>query len=124
VRDEKVKVLRAVSATSRTIFSEMCFEHSTDQGGLEAKRYRVPVRRWSGPDSQTETFVAMKLYVDNWRWAGVPFYLRSGKRLPKRETEIAISFKRAPLALFSISMRTVLHRMCWPCVSSRTRVSR
>ena len=52
------------------------------------------------PDSRTETFVAMRLFVDNWRWAGVPFYLRTGKRLPRRLTEIAIEFKRAPLMLF------------------------
>lgn len=53
-----------------------------------------------GPESQTETFVAMKVYLDNWRWAGVPFYLRAGKRMPKRTTEIAIQFKQAPLRLF------------------------
>jgi glucose-6-phosphate 1-dehydrogenase len=52
------------------------------------------------PDSTTETYVAMRLMIDNWRWAGVPFYLRTGKRLNKRSTEIAIRFKRAPLALF------------------------
>ena len=48
------------------------------------------------PDSTTETFVAAKLYVDNWRWADTPFYVRTGKRLPRRETTIAIQFKRAP----------------------------
>jgi glucose-6-phosphate 1-dehydrogenase len=51
-------------------------------------------------DSNVETYVAMRLVIDNWRWAGVPFYLRTGKRLPKRWTEIAIHFKHAPLALF------------------------
>jgi glucose-6-phosphate 1-dehydrogenase len=51
-------------------------------------------------DSFTETFVALKLYIDNWRWANVPFYLRTGKRLPCRVTEIAIQFKRAPFVLF------------------------
>jgi glucose-6-phosphate 1-dehydrogenase len=50
--------------------------------------------------SQTETYVAMKLLVDNWRWAGVPFYLRTGKALARRKTEIAIRFKQAPLTLF------------------------
>jgi glucose-6-phosphate 1-dehydrogenase len=53
------------------------------------------------PDSRTETYVAMKVMVDNWRWAGVPFYLRTGKRLPTRVTEIAIQFKLPPLNLFS-----------------------
>ena len=52
------------------------------------------------PDSNVETFVAMRLLIDNWRWAGVPFYLRTGKRLSTRSTEIAIRFKRAPYALF------------------------
>jgi len=52
------------------------------------------------PDSRTETFVAMRLLVDNWRWAGVPFYLRTGKRLARRSTEIMIQFKRAPHIVF------------------------
>ena len=52
------------------------------------------------PASTTETYVAMQLLIDNWRWAGVPFYLRTGKALPARKTEIAIQFKQAPLALF------------------------
>lgn len=51
-------------------------------------------------DSNVETYVALRLHIDNWRWAEVPFYLRTGKRMPKRSTEIAIHFKRAPLALF------------------------
>jgi glucose-6-phosphate 1-dehydrogenase len=51
-------------------------------------------------DSRTETFASLKLFIDNWRWAGVPFYLRSGKRLPTRRTEIAIQFKHAPEVLF------------------------
>src|SRR4029079_11400409 len=64
---------------------------------------RVPAYRAEksvAPGSATETFVALKLSVDNWRWADVPFYLRTGKRLPKRVSEIAIQFKRAPLMLF------------------------
>jgi glucose-6-phosphate 1-dehydrogenase len=51
-------------------------------------------------DSQTETFVALKLFLDSWRWADVPFYVRTGKRLPKRTTEIAIQFRRPPLQIF------------------------
>ena len=53
------------------------------------------------PNSATETYVAMRLMIDNWRWAGVPFYLRTGKAMGKRDTEIAIQFKQAPLALFN-----------------------
>ena len=52
------------------------------------------------PNSQTDTFAALKLYFDNWRWAEVPFYLRSAKRMPKRVTDIAIQFRKAPLQLF------------------------
>jgi glucose-6-phosphate 1-dehydrogenase len=52
-------------------------------------------------DSETETFIALKCYVDNWRWAGVPFYLRTGKRLPKRASEIAVQFKEVPQILFN-----------------------
>jgi glucose-6-phosphate 1-dehydrogenase len=52
------------------------------------------------PESETETYVAARLFIDDWRWAGVPFYLRAGKRLPKRATEIAIKFKQVPHALF------------------------
>ena len=52
------------------------------------------------PDSMTETFVAMRLNIDTWRWAGVPFYLRTGKSMTRRTTEIAIQFKGAPFALF------------------------
>ncbi len=59
------------------------------------------------PISQTETYVAMKVLVDNWRWAGVPFYIRTGKRLPKRKTEIAIQFRNPPLTLFRKSRTTL-----------------
>jgi glucose-6-phosphate 1-dehydrogenase len=52
------------------------------------------------PTSNTETYIALKLQIDNWRWAGVPFYLRTGKRLPRRTTEIAIQFRRSPFVLF------------------------
>ncbi len=101
VRDEKVKVLRAIEKYS---------PHDVDRnavrgqyapgwvGGREVRGYRQ--EEGMDPESTTETYAAMKLYVDSWRWAGVPFFLRHGKRLPKRETEIAITFKRAPLALF------------------------
>ena len=66
------------------------------------------------PDSTTETFVALRLQLDSWRWAGVPFYLRTGKRLPKRTTEIAIQFRRPPLQIFKrVSPTSVAPRTCW-----------
>ena len=55
--------------------------------------------------STTETFVALRLFIDNWRWAGVPFYLRTGKRLPKRASEVAIQFKDVPQVLFNDQRR-------------------
>jgi len=67
-------------------------------GEQKVKAYRAEDS--VAPDSTVETYAAMRLLIDNWRWAGVPFYLRTGKRLNKRATEIAIRFKKAPLALF------------------------
>jgi glucose-6-phosphate 1-dehydrogenase len=75
-------------------------------GGEHVPGYRSEIK--VAPDSRTETFVALKLNIDNWRWADVPFYLRTGKRLPERVTEIAIEFKRAPFILFR---RTPVHRL-------------
>ena len=66
--------------------------------GKAASAYRDAAN--VAPHSRTETYVAMRLMIDNWRWAGVPFYLRTGKALAARETEIAIKFRSAPLALF------------------------
>ena len=54
------------------------------------------------PDSTTETYVAVRLTLDNWRWADVPFYLRTGKRLPKRATEIAVQFRKPPTTMFEV----------------------
>jgi glucose-6-phosphate 1-dehydrogenase len=93
VRTEKVKVLRSL----HTPGPKHIVRGQYGPGHIEGKE--VPAYREEpdvGPDSSTETFVAGKLYVDNWRWADTPFYFRSGKRLPKRETTIAIQFKRAP----------------------------
>ena len=72
-------------------------------GEGEMNSQRVPGyrgREHVAPDSRTETFVAMKITIDNWRWAGVPFYLRTGKHLPSRNTHIVIQFRRAPFVLF------------------------
>jgi glucose-6-phosphate 1-dehydrogenase len=69
-----------------------------EMAGAKVKAYRDEA--FVAPDSTTETFAALTLRIDNWRWAGVPFYLRTGKRMPKRSTEIAIRFKQAPFALF------------------------
>ncbi len=101
VRDEKVKVLRAVrrfapDEVARNVVLAQYGPGMID--GEEVPGYRQESR--VAPDSRTPTFAAMRLQIDNWRWAGVPFYLRSGKRLPKRVTEVAVQFKRVPLRLF------------------------
>jgi glucose-6-phosphate 1-dehydrogenase len=93
VRNEKVKVLRAL----QTPAPEEVVRGQYGRGyveGEEVTGYRE--EEGVAPDSMTETFVAAKLHVDNWRWADTPFYVRMGKRLARRETTIAIEFKRAP----------------------------
>ncbi len=101
VRDEKVKLLRAV----RPIHPDDALSHTVRgqyaAGWVEGDHVRG-YREEPGvkPTSLRETFVAMKLDIDNWRWAGTPFYLRTGKRLPKRATEIVIQFRRVPHSPF------------------------
>jgi glucose-6-phosphate 1-dehydrogenase len=101
VRDEKVKVLRAI----RPIAPEQVdrFTVRGQYGPGAAGGQAVPGYREEqgvARDSNSETYVALQLFIDNWRWAGVPFLLRTGKRLPKRVSEIAIQFRSAPLMLF------------------------
>jgi glucose-6-phosphate 1-dehydrogenase len=101
VRDEKGKLLRSV----RPISPEEVFKYTVrgqygagQMGGKKVIGYRQ--EPGVAKDSPTMTYAAIKFFIDNWRWEGVPFYLRSGKRLAKRVTEIAIQFKRPPLLLF------------------------
>ena len=70
----------------------------TRPNGERVVAYRSETR--VAPGSSTETYIALRLFVDNWRWAGVPFYLRTGKYMPRRATEVAIQFKQPPLRLF------------------------
>ena len=101
VRDEKVKVLRALRPLSPSCIAHDVVRGQYAHGGVAGAAvlgYRE--EKDVAPDSVTETFVAMKLQIDNWRWRGVPFYLRAGKRLTRRVTEISVHFKGAPLALF------------------------
>jgi glucose-6-phosphate 1-dehydrogenase len=102
VRDEKVKVLKAVHRIPEDAVEKFAVRGQYTRGwvwGEEVPGYRE--EKNVAPDSTTETYVAMKLFIDNWRWAGVPFYVRTGKRLPKRVTEIAIQFKPTPHAPFA-----------------------
>jgi glucose-6-phosphate 1-dehydrogenase len=95
VRDEKVKVLRALRQVGAG-------ESVTGQyrGGAAGGEIVPGYDEELGRDSQTETFVAIKAHVDNWRWQGVPFYLRTGKRLPERVTEILVQFRHIPHSIF------------------------
>lgn len=101
VRNEKLKVLEALRPIDPTKVTERIVRGQYAAGsvlGQSVPGYRE--EEGVAPDSRTETFVAMKLFLDNWRWAGVPFYLRSAKRMPKKVTEIAIQFRAAPHRLF------------------------
>jgi glucose-6-phosphate 1-dehydrogenase len=101
VRDEQAKALHAVQIPTPEEVLSMTVRGQYGEGligdeHLTAYRSEANV----APDSNTETFAGLKLRIDNWRWADVPFYLRTGKRMAKRTTEIAIQFKRAPFQLF------------------------
>jgi glucose-6-phosphate 1-dehydrogenase len=101
VRDEKVKVLRALRPIRGADVSADAVRGQYTRGFIEG--VAVPAYREEHgvpEDSRTETYVALKGWVDNWRWEGTPFYIRTGKRLPKRSTEIAIQFRVAPHKLF------------------------
>ncbi|HUQ33826.1 MAG TPA: glucose-6-phosphate dehydrogenase [Pyrinomonadaceae bacterium] len=105
VRDEKIKAMEAARAFTPERVRKECVRGQYGPGSIAGQpvpgyRQEVDV----APDSTTETFSMLTMYFDNWRWAGVPFYVRSGKRLPKRVTEIAIHFKAAPLPLFGEAM--------------------
>ena len=101
VRTEKAKVLQAIHQFEPDTVVTHATRGQYGRGGMEQDAvlaYRTEPR--VDEHSTTENYVAMKLCVDNWRWARVPFYIRTGERLPARVTEIAIQFKRAPLRLF------------------------
>ena len=101
VRNEKAKILNAIQPLTPKEVLSRSVRGQYGEGTREGKRlapYRSEPR--VAPDSSTETYVGLKVMIDNWRWADVPFYLRTGKRLGQRLTEIAIQFKRAPFILF------------------------
>jgi len=101
VRDEKVKVLHAIRPLEGDEIARSSVRGQYTKGwvvGEQVAGYRE--EKNVAPDSETETFAVMRLFIDNWRWAGVPFYVRAGKRMPKRVTEIRIQFKRPPHLTF------------------------
>jgi glucose-6-phosphate 1-dehydrogenase len=102
VRDEKVRLLRSIRPFDANRLNEFWAAGQYGPGLIHGKQVKGYLEEAGvGPNSKTETFVAAKLYVDNWRWQGVPFYLRTGKRLPVKDTEIAITFKKLPYSMFS-----------------------
>lgn len=108
IRDEKVKTLECILPFSEKTFVSDAVRGQYGPGfinGASVKGYRQEDH--VDPHSNVETFAAMKLYIDNWRWDGVPFYLRGGKRLPKRATEISIVFKNPPGKLFHLPMQKI-----------------
>jgi glucose-6-phosphate 1-dehydrogenase len=102
IRDEKIKALQSVRPIPQDQVDAFAVRGQYGPGyvlGEAVPRYREETG--VDPNSSTETMAALKLYLDNWRWAGVPFYIRSGKRLQKRVTEIAIQFRDVPHRLFT-----------------------
>jgi len=105
VRDEKVKVLKAIQPLRLGAGGDVARAQYSEgmMGGKKAKGYLE--EEGINPQSATETYAAIRLSINNWRWQGVPFYLRSGKRMARRVTEIAVQFKRPPGTLFAESDR-------------------
>ncbi len=101
VRDEKAKVMRAIRPIDLDRLDDFVVRGQYAEGWVKGER--VPPYREEpnvSPQSATETFAALKLFIDNWRWADVPFYVRSGKRLTKRVSEIVVKFRRVPHMVF------------------------
>ena len=110
VREQKVQVLRAVRPMTKEEVAKRTVRGQYGPGEIDGKP--VPGYRQEkgvGPNSNTETYVAVEFRVDNWRWAGVPFYVRAGKRLASHLTEVAIHFKPTPQALFARNPQDVHH---------------
>jgi len=101
VRNEQVKVLSALRSFTEEDAGKRCVRGQYGPGALDGAA--VPGYRHEpmvAPESSTETFVALKVFIDSWRWSGVPFYLRTGKRLARRAAEICVEFKAPPMLLF------------------------
>jgi glucose-6-phosphate 1-dehydrogenase len=108
VREEKVQVLRSIAPLSAEEVAQRVVRGQHGSGKVDGEA--VPgYREFDGidPQSTTETYVAMELHVENWRWAGVPFFLLTGKRLARTVTEISVHFKRTPHSIFRQSDETV-----------------
>ncbi|HVE41209.1 MAG TPA: glucose-6-phosphate dehydrogenase [Planctomycetota bacterium] len=100
IHDERLRVLHAVRPLSPEDVLASTVRGQYGPGAVGQPVSGYPQESGVSPDSTTETYAALRLFIDNWRWMDVPFYLRTGKRLPKRITEIAVRFRDAPLPLF------------------------
>ena len=112
IRDEKVKVVRSLRRFAESDVAAKVVRGQYAEGAISGKP--VPAYRAEEkvkPDSTTETFAALRVLVDNWRWADVPFYVRVGKRLPKSGTEISVHFKKAPPVLFNKESQALDHNV-------------
>ena len=108
IRNEKVKVIQATHLADIEELSKSATRGQYSPGWMKGKQ--VPGYRDEGgasPESTTPTYAAIKLLIDNWRWKGVPFYMRTGKRMPKKVTEIAIQFKEVPYIMFQSAAKQV-----------------
>ena len=108
IRDEKVKVVRSLRHITGKDLAIHALRGQYAAGAINGKEvvaYRA--EKNVDPKSMTETYVALRLFIDNWRWSDVPIYMRVGKRLPKSGTEISIHFKKAPLVLFNKEVTTL-----------------
>ncbi len=108
IRDEKVKVLKSLKPIRGQDVRNHVVRAQYGAGTVNGKRVPAYLDEQNiSLESVTETYVALHINVDNWRWAGVPFFVRVGKRLPKASTEIAIQFKAAPPVLFNVEGQTI-----------------
>jgi glucose-6-phosphate 1-dehydrogenase len=101
IRDEKLKVLRSLRHLDINSIEDHCVIGQYKDGAIHSKA-KIGYRSEEGvlEESQTETFVALKVWIDNWRWSGVPFFLRTGKRMTEKRSEIVIQFKSVPHNIF------------------------
>jgi glucose-6-phosphate 1-dehydrogenase len=104
MRDEKVKVLKSIRAISPAAVHAQTFRAQYTEGIVNGEKIKGYLQEDKVPkDSVTETYAAIKVFIDNWRWAGVPFYLRTGKRLKEAQSMISICFKQPPQQFFRAS---------------------
>jgi glucose-6-phosphate 1-dehydrogenase len=113
VRDEKLKVLRSLRPMKQTDVAQNTVRGQYTAGAVNGESAVGYLQEDNVPeDSHTETFVALKAYINNWRWANVPFFLRTGKRMHERSSEIVVEFAAMPFALFPDAPRQQTNRLC------------